>query len=145
MDDHSLSLSIILVDTVNDSCDRPGLPGFLFRACRALTASIATFVTMGACAQLRRLYPCQGPYAAICYYNTEIWAGNKSCGRLGRAAPRPGCCTPIPYLSWHSHCKLKGKRSKQRGGTPGGARDDFGSGFVGYGGFCKATIDMYGK
>jgi hypothetical protein len=39
--------------------------------------------------------------------------------------------------------KIKTKRGKE--GPLGGAEDNFRSGFVGYGGFCKTAIDMYGK
>jgi hypothetical protein len=64
---------------------------------------------------------------------------------FGRRAA-PWLLYSYPLSSWHSHYRLKGKILKQRGATPaGGVEDDFGNGFVGYGGFCKATIDMYGK
>lgn len=62
------------VDGFNDnSATDPGLPVFLFRACHALTVSIAP---------LPPRVP--APRGAICYYKTALRAGmtSKSRGRL---------------------------------------------------------------
>jgi len=83
-----------------------------------------TFAAMRA--KLRRLHPVKAltvPFATI-----RAGMTSKSRARhhivLGRAAPRPGCCTPIPCLLLGTRTTLKRKILKQRGAKGAGDLDD---------------------
>jgi hypothetical protein len=120
-----LSLSMQLMTTAID----PGLPGFLFRACQALTASIAHSPPR---APAPNLADCIPPVKALTvlfaiskYYNTR-WDDKHvtrptwvilSCSTRRRALVVV-LLYSYPLSSWHSHYNytLKGKRLKQRGG-----------------------------